>query len=567
MNSIGPLIFVILFALGCIVPHIIIACVKAAKKRKEGAELAKIKSSPEYRAIQKALKKAKELAEQKGLSENYSKNQGWIEVAALQFKDNEKLLNASIVYFVYGIHDSLIKRYCFRNSVSEKELSYLVVSVQMERGIRCLEYEEFFNEFQSFAINLIKEFDFSKMEHTKYKKFIVDLCDAKTDKQFFEKIYEYGAEIPERMKAMLNNDKDTLMETLFYSIAVTIEQSKANYVKWNRYTQLNFIIHYYSVLLAGVENTGNNGVIANFKSTFKKHFVYYAKQKGIGGAEAEKFFEERAKIYNDVNIMDEDGASELVDITKAYIIKNMGIMYDSNKEFELTSQVNMLHLAISEQAKPWFEKIALAYEEELLDDEDISAEDLMDLAAQNAFYSISVAIIESNSKYFKKGLPHLDFALYYCFIFREVFLTAEIDEEKKEHFKSKMEQHYVEYALKMGIVESKTEAERLFWKRNAIYNLTHNSYDGNEQTLKTTDALIEFTMKVLELSNDSYVDILEEVGELLAILNDKAKPLYENLLEIYETESFFDSVNSTLEGAIQHLEEYAESIKEDKEEI
>lgn len=199
-------------------------------------------------------------------------------------------------------------------------------------------------------------------------------------------------------------------------------------------------------------------------------------------------------------------------------------------------------------------------------EEQVSADDLMNLAAQNAFYSVPVAIIESNSKYFKKGFPHLEFALYYFFIFQEVFLSAEIDEEKKEHFKQKMKQHYIEYALRMNLVKTKKEAENVFFKRHTWYCLINADYDGDEKTLKIADALIKFTMNELKLPDDSYIDVLEEVGELLAVLNDKAKPLYENLLEIYETESFFGSVNSSLEGAIQHLEEYAENMKSNGEE-
>lgn len=373
MDGIGPLIFVILFALGCIVPHIVIACVKSSEKRKQEAEIDRIKvedNSPENIRVKQVLKKAKKLAELEGMEVNYNKNRQWIEFTARQFKDEDNFINASIIYYVYGIHDRLIEVYCSRTGCNARELSFMTVALRMQANEKCLNYKIFVEDYQMPAISFIAQFKPNEMAIFEYREFIVELCGATTDEQLLELVEKYGAEIPERMKAMLNNDKDTLMETLFYSIAVTIEQSNANYVKWNRYTQLNFIIHYYSLLLAGVENAGNKELVENFKSSFEKHFVYYAKQKGMGEFAAKEFLEERTEMYSFVSVLDEEDSSEIISITENYIIENMGNSYNESKKFELFSQICSLHLAVSEQAKPYFEKIALEYEMELLEDDE-----------------------------------------------------------------------------------------------------------------------------------------------------------------------------------------------------
>ncbi|MBQ7907578.1 MAG: hypothetical protein IJ309_06345 [Clostridia bacterium] len=311
------------------------------------------------KTVSKILAEAKEMAQSKGLTTFYKKNEQWLEHDVKLFFDDPKYSNALAVYYVYGIYNEARATFCHRKHIDRKK--FYSPSVLMDDEYREL-YTEFIKNYQTPIISLILEFPQKNMGIEKYCSFIWDLFLSQNDDEFLSIIETYGVEVSERLKKYLNNDIDVLIETLYFSIIYSVEKATNSYDGWNKYSKLNFVVYYFSVCYESVKDVGEEADVLDFQSKFKTIFVKNAVESyKFDDFEATSFFEKRFDVYKEIlSEFSVNSIDDAIDETKKYLISQKHGDYTEN-DFGIVTEISTVHLSISQQARPYIDKICEEY--------------------------------------------------------------------------------------------------------------------------------------------------------------------------------------------------------------
>ena len=264
---------------------------------------------------------------------------------AMIHTDNSEIIEAEIYYFVYGIHDQI-----------EQELSD-------DYEGELLGNVEFLEKVHMPIISIITETPPKDMKPQAYVDFIGELYSAMSDDAEFFAVYDkYGYEYPERLKKLLANDIDTLVEAAFYSVAMTIQSSNAKYLN-KGFANLNFILYYcanyHDVLFS--EDTGEKQK-EHYESLLKMHFCEYAEIMKIikEKDKAEVFFTSRYGKYKSIDISDDDTNLETIREVADYT--KITQYLSENAKTDILVEMSELMTLLNESAKPYFEKMAEEFE-------------------------------------------------------------------------------------------------------------------------------------------------------------------------------------------------------------
>lgn len=311
------------------------------------------------KTVSKILAEAKEMAQSKGLTTFYKKNEQWLEHDVKLFFDDPKYSNALVVYYVYGIYNEARATFCHGKHIDRKK--FYSPSVLMDDEYREL-YMEFIKDYQTPIISLILEFPQKNMGTAKYYSFIWNLFLSKNDDEFLSIIEKYGLEVSGRLKKYLNNDIDVLIETLYFSIIYSVENATNSYDGWNKHAKLNFVVYYFSVCYESVKDVGEEADVLDFQSKFKTIFVKNAVEfYKFDDFEATSFFEKRFDVYKEIlSEFSVNNFDDAINETKKYLISQKDGDYTEN-DFDIVTEIGTVHLSISQQARPYIDKICEEY--------------------------------------------------------------------------------------------------------------------------------------------------------------------------------------------------------------
>ena len=287
------------------------------------------------------LQKAKFLAEKIGKISLYKRYEDDIAKMIYIHSGKQNIIDAEIYYFVYGVHGKI-----------ENEAAGLFFGDLFTNT-------EFLAKVHMPVISLITDTPPKDMSPDRYASLICDLFVAMEDDAKFLAVYDrYGYEYPERLKKLLTSNIDTLVETAFYSVAMTIQSSNAKYLN-KGFANLNFILYYcanyHDVLFS--EDMGEEKK-EHYENLLKMHFCEYAEMMKIiqDKDKAEAFFASRYGKYKSIDTSDDatnlETIREVVDYTKITQYLN------ENAKNDILVEMSELMSLLNENAKPYFEKMA-----------------------------------------------------------------------------------------------------------------------------------------------------------------------------------------------------------------
>jgi len=295
-------IFVLLVLVASVVAFILLliftnkkAPSKKAKKPQHAKlkpldEMAKNLTQEERAQIFSQMDGAKRLATVIGNPLAYYKHEEDMLKMILIHKGNEKIINAEIIYFVYGIHDQL------KTKLSDKFAGELFKNV------------EFIETVHMPVIGIITDTPPKQLSQSDYSNMICELLFAQSDEEFLGIFDKYNYEYPDRIKKMLSNDIDMLVETAFYGVAMTAQMAEAKYLNKGK-ALLDFILYYYAIYRSVAFSCEiDEKQKSHFERTLKNHFIEYCETMKMfkSKEEAEAFFNSRYTKYSELVAFEDD---------------------------------------------------------------------------------------------------------------------------------------------------------------------------------------------------------------------------------------------------------------------
>lgn len=308
-------------------------------------EMAKNLTQDERAQIFSQMDGAKRLAIVIGNPLAYYKHEEDMLKMILIHKGNEKIVNAEIIYFVYGIHDLL------KTKLSDKFAGELFKNV------------EFIEKVHMPVIGIITDTPPKQLSCSDYANMVCELLFAQSDNEFLSIFDKYNYEYPDRIKKMLSNDIDVLAETAFYGVAMTIQTSKVKYL--NKGLMIpNFILYYYAIYRSVIFSCEiDEKQKSHFERTLKKHFIEYCKTMKMfkSKEEAEAFFNSRYTKYSElVTFEDDETTLEALDELIEFVKKEFTLSRD--EEADVIEEATELMELLRRETRTYFSKMLDEYE-------------------------------------------------------------------------------------------------------------------------------------------------------------------------------------------------------------
>lgn len=307
-------------------------------------EMAKNLTQEERSHIFSQMDGAKRLAIVIGNLLAYYKHEEDMLKMILIHKGNEKIINAEIIYFVYGIHDLL------KTKLSDKFAGELFKNV------------EFIEKVHMPVIGIITDTPPKQLSCSDYANMICELLFAKNDEEFLGIFDKHHYEYPDRIKKMISNNIDVLAETAFYSVATTALTAEGKYLNKGK-ALFDFILYYHTTILAVFMRYDiSSDVTTHFEKTLRKNFLECAQnlKEFESNEQAEKFFDERYNKYKETISIFDDVSLEALEELVAFTMYTHNLAEETEEDVVLEEYKRLLPI-IGEEAMPYFKKLKNAY--------------------------------------------------------------------------------------------------------------------------------------------------------------------------------------------------------------
>lgn len=307
-------------------------------------EMAKNLTQDERAQIFSQMHAAHKLADDISNPSAYCENEEDMLKMILIHKGNEKIINAEIIYFVYGIHDQL------KAKLSDKFKGELFKNV------------DFLEKVHMPVIGIITDAPPKQLSCSDYANMVCELLFAQSDNEFLSIFDKYNYEYPDRIKKMISNNIDVLAETAFYSVATTALTAEGKYLNKGK-ALFDFILYYHTTILAVFMRYDiSSDVTTHFEKTLRKNFLECAQnlKEFESNEQAEKFFDERYNKYKETISIFDDVSLEALEELVAFTMYTHNLAEETEEDAVLEEYKRLLPI-IGEEAMPYFEKLKNAY--------------------------------------------------------------------------------------------------------------------------------------------------------------------------------------------------------------
>ena len=170
---------------------------------------------------------------------------------------------------------------------------------------------------------------------------IMDLFFAPNDYERCDILAKHGREIPERVKKLLNNDKQALIEHWFGTIILKIKTNDFKYFQKNSITTLDLSVFCcYKIYLLFCQKVNDTEKAAEFTKMFTKILIEYATENEFKAENvAEDFFFTRIEAYEKIIMSkDEEKTDYLIHCFNQFVARDLnGNPFDEQIILEPTS--------------------------------------------------------------------------------------------------------------------------------------------------------------------------------------------------------------------------------------
>ena len=266
--------------------------------------------------INLAMNQAQKFAEKKGLSANFEKNNANLRQDITVFTLNNKATKETIeeltIYYVYDIYSKLKTLF----------LDYKPEAVNLEN----LNADRDYLILKCQIMTYLEQFPPKEETTEDYVSLIMDLFFAPNDYERCDILAEHGREIPERVKKLLNNDRQALIEHWFGTIILKIKTNEFKYFQKNSITTLELSVFCcYKIYLLFCQKVNDTEKAAEFTKIFTKIFIEYATENEFRAENvAEDFFFTRIEAYEKIIMSkDEEKTDYLIHCFNQFVARDL----------------------------------------------------------------------------------------------------------------------------------------------------------------------------------------------------------------------------------------------------